>query len=413
MHLGGLRDKVLARREFSAGSNGSPVNLSEQIKADKKIKKILAEKKAAELKAAQGPQRSPKQVAYIIERNRILDSNPEFVKLKNLLPLYMTFSQYRTQLIDAQNRLKQIDSDATARARSYADSQYPDGGLSGLSGTYGGGQTVTVNRDVDCTDMGGRILGRSGPFYRAGAYGTTSGADPSSAYYEIQCYLPPAPAAQQSQPSNIRVNVNPTIQTQISPQISPAFQQAFQPSNSPMTAGTSQNMPSSQTAAPPAPAPQYQAPVAAPVAPVAAPDNSAALLAQQQKIYDALIAKLTAPSGVPTSSLPAPAPIAPPMPTYQAAPLPIQSSAPLPVDASLPPVSGDMTGALPQIGLSTGGQTAAAAFAAQNPPASLPVTMTAPAPSKSNLPLIFAILAGAGILFIGSSQHKGKRHAAR
>lgn len=281
--------------------------------------------------------------------------------------------------------------------------------LDGL-GTYGGGQTVTVNRDVDCTDMGGRILGRSGPFYRAGAYGTTSGADPASAYYKIQCYLPPAPApaAPQSAPSNISVNVNPNIQTQISPQISPAFQQAFQPSNSPMTAGTTQNMPTSQSAAPPAPAPQYQAPVAA-------PDNSAALLAQQQKMYDALIAKLTAPGGAPTSSLPAPAPIAPPMPTYQAAPLPIQSNSPQPFDTSTLPVAGDVASTLPQFGLSTGGQTAAAAFAAQNPPASN--LNKAPVASvqtgiKSKLPLIFAILAGAGILFVASSQHKGKRHAA-
>lgn len=46
------------------------------------------------------------------------------------------------------------------------------------------------------------------------------------------------------------ITVSPTIQTAISPQISPVFQQAFQPSGSPMTAGTTQTMPTTQSAAP-------------------------------------------------------------------------------------------------------------------------------------------------------------------
>lgn len=223
----------------------------------------------------------------------------------------------------------------------------------------------------------------------------------------VDCVVPDQPAANINVSPTIspRITVNPTIQSQISPQISPVFQQAFQPSNSPMSAGTTQNMPTAQTAAPAAPAPQYQAP--APAAPTAAPDNSAALLDQQRQMYEAYINKLTAPGGVPTSSLPSPAPVAPPMPAYQSAPLPIQSSAPQPFDTSAPPMTGDTTGTLPQFGLSTSGQTAAAAFSAQNPP---PV-VSVPATKKSNLPLIFALLAGAGILFVSTSQHKGKRHA--
>jgi len=227
------------------------------------------------------------------------------------------------------------------------------------------------------------------------------------------CQFPPAQAAS-APPVNVtlspRFNVRPAIQTQISPQISPAFQQAFQPSNSPMSAGATQNMPTSQAAAPSSPAPQYAAP--APVAPTAAPDNSAALLAQQQRMYEALINKLTAPGGAPTSSLPSPSPVAPSMPVNYSAPLPIQGTAPA-FDTSAP-ISGDVASQLPQQGLSTAGQTAAAAFASQNPTAP-PATISTPlvAPAKSNLPLIFALLAGVGILFISTSQHKGKRHAAR
>lgn len=42
--------------------------------------------------------------------------------------------------------------------------------------------------------------------------------------------------------------VSPTFQTSISPQISPVFQQSYMPQNSAMTAGTTQNMPTSQSA---------------------------------------------------------------------------------------------------------------------------------------------------------------------
>lgn len=294
--------------------------------------------------------------------------------------------------------------DADRRARAYADSKYPSGGLSGLGelGTWGySGASARSSKDgyvasgylmqseaqadVNCHDAGGVYVGGRG------------------------CHFPPAapaPAPSNNVTVSPNININPAIQTQISPQISPAFQQAFQPSNSPMTAGTTQNMPTSQNAAPPPPVPQYQAP--APAAPTAAPDNSAALLDQQRQMYEAFINKLTAPGGAPTSSLPAPAPVAPPMPTYQSAPLPIQSSSPQPFDTFTPPVAGDVSSGLPQVGMSSSGQTAAAVFAAQNQKApAVPIVQQA----KSNLPLIFAILAGAGILFIGSGQHKGKRHA--
>ena len=44
------------------------------------------------------------------------------------------------------------------------------------------------------------------------------------------------------------ITVSPTLQTQISPQISPVFQQSYMPQNSAMTAGTTQNMPTTQSA---------------------------------------------------------------------------------------------------------------------------------------------------------------------
>jgi len=47
------------------------------------------------------------------------------------------------------------------------------------------------------------------------------------------------------------VGVSPTFQTQISPQISPVFQQSYMPQNSAMTAGTTQTMPTTQSATQP------------------------------------------------------------------------------------------------------------------------------------------------------------------
>lgn len=261
----------------------------------------------------------------------------------------------------------------------------------GALGIAGGGQTLTVQSMGQCEAMGGNVIGQApGATFR----------NPS-----FLCYLPPPKAVAPVTNIVTRTNISPTTQTQISPQISPAFQQAFQPTGSPMTAGTTQTMPTSQAAAPQQPAP------AAP-APTAAPDQSAALLAQQQKMIDLLQSQLQAPQpSAPT--LPAPsaaAQIAPPMPQQYAAPLPIQSAAPISAD-QMPTVSAD-TG-LPQYGLSTAGQTAAAAFSAQAaPPVPAAVPVTAPPAPKSNTAIMVAIAAVAGILFISMNQ-KGKRHAAR
>jgi len=261
-------------------------------------------------------------------------------------------------------------------------------------GTYGGGQTLTTQSMGQCESMGGHVIGPA----------------PGSTFRQpsFLCYLPPAPKAAPVTNIVTKTNISPTTQTQISPQISPAFQQAFQPTGSPMTAGTSQNMPTSQAAAPPVPT--YQPPPTP--APTAAPDQSAALLAQQQKMIDLLQSQLQAPqpSAQPLPAPPAAAQIAPPMPQQYAAPLPIQSAAPLPVDQTVP-VSVDA--GLPQYGLSTAGQTAAAAFSAQAaPPVPATVPTVQPAAPKSNMPMILAILAGAGILFVSMNQ-KGKRHATR
>lgn len=55
------------------------------------------------------------------------------------------------------------------------------------------------------------------------------------------------PTGGSAQPA-MPITVSPTLQTQISPQISPVFQQSYMPQNSAMTAGTTQNMPTTQSA---------------------------------------------------------------------------------------------------------------------------------------------------------------------
>ena len=398
---GGLRERIQQRK---SGGSGASVSLSDQISQDKVIKSKVANQTYKDAHNGLSPQEQARKDAYFKELFRLEDADSEFNRLRNMIPVYQTFaagnSDYRRALPLAVARVNELNMLHKQKAKAYADSQFSSGGLSGLDdmGTYGGGQTLTVDKMGTCESMGGHVIGPA----------------PGSTFFKPawQCYLPPAPPAT-SVPSNVNIStrVNPAIQTQISPQISPVFQQAFQPSNSPMSAGATQNMPTSQAAAPSSPAPQYAAP--APVAPTAAPDNSAALLAQQQRMYEALINKLTAPGGAPTSSLPSPSPIAPPMPSSYAAPLPMQSSAPQPFDTSMLPVSSDTSGTLPQYGLSTGGQTAAAAFSAQAAPSAPPTVPTVqPTTPKSNMPMILAILAGAGILFASMNQ-KGKRHATR
>lgn len=417
---GGLRERIQQRK---AGGIGLSVTKSmtreEQFAQDKKSREKAKEADFKAAHAGRTPEQEAKFQAYYKELFKLEDADAEFNKLKSLIPTYQTFAagypEYRRALPIALNRIKELNLEHQRKARAYVDGQFPvlsSGGLNGLgeinpqTGTpyiTGGGQTIFVPAGT-CIAMGGTL----GGLYSAGA---NSGYGPLSPDI-YTCYLQPPPPApvQRPAPASIRVNVNPAIQTQVSPQVSPVFQQAFQPSNSPMAAGTTQNMPTSQSAAPAPPAPQYTPPPAP--APTAAPDQSAALLAQQQKMYEALINKLTAPGGALTAPQPSPAPAAPPAPMNYAAPLPI-AGAPQPFDTSMLPVSGDVTSTLPQVGLSTGGQTAAAAFAAQNPSTPQANVSTAViAPAKSNLPLIFALLAGAGILFVGMSQHKGKRHAA-
>ena len=415
MQLSGLRSRIQQRK---AGGTGASVSLSDQISQDKVIKSKVANQVYKDAHNGLSPQEHARKVVYFKELFRLEDADSEFNRLRNMIPVYQTFaagnSDYRRALPLAVARVNELNMLHKQKARAYADSKSPSSGLSGLSemhladlGTYGGGQTITTSSASICESMGGTVLGidtsTAHSLYSTPGYGPV-------AYSGVLCYLPPPPPprAAPAPAANVRVNVSPTVQTQISPQISPAFQQAFQPTGSPMTAGTSQNMPTTQAAAPPVPT--YQPPPAP--APTAAPDQSAALLASQQKMIDLLQSQLQAPKPS-VQPLPAPAaaaPIAPPMPQQYAAPLPIQSAAPLPAYQTAP-VSVD-TG-LPQYGLSTAGQTAAAAFSAQAAPSAPPTVSTVqPAAPKSNMPMILAILAGAGILFVSMNQ-KGKRHATR
>ena len=403
MQLSGLRSRIQQRK---AGGTGMSASRKEPIAYGRK--EPIAYGREMESNAKAKSYKNDNEIAFKNEYNRL--NSGYFIEIKKLSHMLQLSDfnprQYRQEGIYARKRLNEINAEISQRAHAYADSKYPSSGLSGLDrlGAWGySGASARSSKDgyvasgylmqseaqadVNCHDAGGVYVGGRG------------------------CQFPPAQAAS-APPANVtvspRFNVSPVIQTQISPQISPAFQQAFQPSNSPMTAGTSQNMPTSQAAAPPVPT--YQPPPAP--APTAAPDQSAALLAQQQKMIDLLQSQLQAPrpTAPALAAPPAPAQIAPPMPQQYAAPLPIQSAAPLPADPTAP-VSVD-TG-LPQYGLSTAGQTAAAAFSAQAaPPVPATVTPVQPAAPKSNMPMILAILAGAGILFVSMNQ-KGKRHATR
>lgn len=200
------------------------------------------------------------------------------------------------------------------------------------------------------------------------------------------CYIYHAPVVAPP-PAPAQVTVSPTIQTQVSPQVSPVFQQSYMPSGSPMTAGTTQTAPTSQ---------------AGTVTPTAPPDQSAALLAEQQKLMEAMLAKMSAPSAPQ-----APAPSAPvPMTTYT--PPPQLPSAP--VGMSVP--STDAAATLPQYGMSSDAQAALTAMQAGGK-APLPTAASMPAPvspPKSNIGIMLALAAGAGVLFLAMNS-KGKRHA--
>lgn len=230
-------------------------------------------------------------------------------------------------------------------------------------GTYGGGQTLTTQSMGQCESMGGQIIGTA--------------PDNSFFHPSFLCYLAPAPL-QQASPANIKVNVNPAIQTQISPQISPAFQQAFQPSNSPMTAGAAQTLPTIQSSAPP----------------TAAPDSSAAAIAAQQAQIDRLTALLTAPKNAPAPALPAAVPQQS-APVYQP-----QQSAPLYQAPIAPPVTST---ASPGDGLPQFGMTSAAppvpAFSTREPPVMASGNVSA---QKNSTPLILALAAVAGVFLLSS-----------
>jgi len=248
--------------------------------------------------------------------------------------------------------------------------------LSGLGDT-GNMQTLPGVRQSACSAMGGSFVYDSS-FNQGGA------VDPlGTCYIYNKPAPPPAPAPAQ-------ITVSPTIQTQVSPQVSPVFQQSYMPQNSPMSAGTTQNMPTGQAGTTQPAAPQS-----------ASADQSAALLSEQQKMIEALLSKMSAPSAPQ-----APAPSSPvPQTTYT----PPQQLPSVLVGAAMPSV--DTTSSLPQFGMSADAQTALTAMrAAGKAPLPAPVSTAAPS-AKSNTGLLLALVAGAGVLFLVMNS-KGNSHAA-
>jgi len=108
-------------------------------------------------------------------------------------------------------------------------------GLAGLGDT-GTGAAVGTAVGSAYGPVGAAVGGAIGSAFDGSGGGATGvgGAGPGSALLPV---------------SNSQVS--PTFQTQISPQISPVFQQSYMPQNSAMTAGTTQTMPTTQSATQP------------------------------------------------------------------------------------------------------------------------------------------------------------------